>query len=193
MEKFKRSDLYSLEQYAELRESFRSRVINHKRYRRLAIGAHASLYFEDRLTIQYQIQEMLRVERIFDKAGIEQELEAYNPLIPDGKNLKATFMLEYGDPDERREQLALLKRVEDCIWMQISGHDAVVPFADEDLERTNDQATSAVHFLRFEFTPAMINDLSRGRDLSAGIDHEFYSFSVAVSEPVRNCLSADFE
>ncbi|MCK5919867.1 MAG: DUF3501 family protein [Methylococcales bacterium] len=193
MEKFKRSDLYSLEQYAELRESFRSRVINHKRYRRLAIGAHASLYFEDRLTIQYQIQEMLRVERIFDKAGIEQELEAYNPLIPDGKNLKATFMLEYGDPDERREQLALLKRVEDCIWMQISGHDAVVPFADEDLERTNDQATSAVHFLRFEFTPAMINDLSSGRDLSAGIDHEFYSFSVAVSEPVRNCLSADFE
>ena len=193
MEKLKRSDLYSLEQYTELRESFRSRVINHKRYRRLAIGAHASLYFEDRLTIQYQIQEMLRVERIFDKAGIEQELEAYNPLIPDGKNLKATFMLEYGDPDERREQLALLKRVEDCIWMQISGHDAVVPFADEDLERTNDQATSAVHFLRFEFTPAMINDLSSGRDLSAGIDHEFYSFSVAVSEPVRNCLSADFE
>ncbi|MCS5565020.1 MAG: DUF3501 family protein [Methylococcales bacterium] len=193
MEKLKRSDLYSLEQYAEFRESFRSRVINHKRYRRLAIGAHASLYFEDRLTIQYQIQEMLRVERIFDKAGIEQELEAYNPLIPDGKNLKATFMLEYGDPDERREQLALLKRVEDCIWMQISGHDAVVPFADEDLERTNDQATSAVHFLRFEFTPAMINDLSSGRDLSAGIDHEFYSFSVAVSEPVRNCLSADFE
>ena len=193
MEKLSRSDLYSLEQYVELRESFRSRVTNHKRYRRLAIGPHASLYFEDRLTIQYQIQEMLRVERIFEKAGIEQELEAYNPLIPDGRNLKATFMLEYGDPEERREQLALLKWVEDCIWMRIAGHDAVVPFADEDLERTNDEATSAVHFLRFEFTPAMINALRSGGDLSAGIDHDFYSFSVEVSEPVGNCLSADFE
>ena len=151
-----RSDLMSLEQYAEQRNDFRSRVIAHKKHRRVGIGPHLFLYFEDRLTIQYQIQEMLRIEKIFEAEGIEEELETYNPLIPEGSNLKATAMLEYRDVGERKRQLALLKGIEDLVWLQVEGFDRVFAISNEDLERSNAEKTSAVHFMRFELQPDMI-------------------------------------
>ncbi|MEX2354210.1 MAG: DUF3501 family protein, partial [Gammaproteobacteria bacterium] len=175
MDKLKKSDLYTLEKYAEVRKDFREQVLEHKKNRRLAIGPNATLYFEDRMTLQYQVQEMLRIEKIFEAAGIEEELSAYNPLIPDGKNWKATFMLEYGDIAERRKRLAELTGVEGKVWMQVQGFDRIVPIYNEDLERSTADKTSAVHFMRFELTDDMITALKGGASLSAGIDHPKYN------------------
>lgn len=188
-----RSDLMTLETYSVERPEFRSKVIAHKKNRQVGIGAHATLYFEDRLTIQYQVQEMLRIERIFEASAIDEELDAYNPLIPDGANLKATFMLEYGDVAERKEALIRLLGVEDKIWIRVGDHDLVRPIADEDLDRSRDEKTSAVHFVRFEFTDAMVADAKRGAPVSIGIDHAEYTHSVdPLPVPVRDCLVGDF-
>jgi hypothetical protein len=192
MEKLTRGDLYSLEKYAELRPEFRARVIEHKKNRKLTIGPVATLYFEDRLTVQYQIQEMLRVERIFEASGIEEELAAYNPLIPDGGNWKATFMIEEPDVDKRRQLLADLVGIEDSVWVMVDGHERVYAVADEDLERGTEDKTSSVHFLRFELNPAMIKDAKSGAALSFGIDHTSYIHRVQpVTENVRAALLAD--
>jgi hypothetical protein len=194
MQKLGRKDLLSLEKYADERPQFRARIMAHKKNRRLPIGPNATLYFEDRLTIHYQIQEMLRAERIFEAGGIEEELAAYNPLIPDGRNWKATFMIEFEDADERRRRLAELIGIEDKVWMCIAGHRPVAPIADEDLERDTADKTSSVHFLRFELTPEMIGDLKAGTPLSAGIDHPNYRHVVdPVPDHVREALIADLD
>src|SRR3569833_748983 len=193
MNKLSVSDLFSLERYARERPTFRSRVLEHKRARQIAVGPHATWLFEDRLTVQYQVQEMLRAERIFEPEGIEEELSSYNPLIPDGQNLKATLLIEFPDESERRLELAKLNGIEDRAWVQVSNHDRVYAIADEDLERENDEKTSSVHFLRFELTPPMIEALRAGADLAVGIDHEHYRYSVpAVSAAARQSLVADF-
>ena len=187
-----REDLHSLEDYARMRADFRRRVMEHKRDRRIPLGPNATLYFEDRLTIQYQVQEMLRAERIFEPEGIEEELQAYNPLIPDGSNLKATFMLEYPEVEQRRRALARLIGVEDRLWLQVDGFDKVMAIADEDLERDTDEKTSSVHFMRFEFTSGMIDALKAGADLSAGCDHPELEECVSpLPREVRDALVAD--
>jgi hypothetical protein len=192
MNKLTRKDLYSLETYAQERPEFRKRVLAHKKNRYVPIGSNATLYFEDALTVQYQIQEMLRVERIFEVEGIEDELGAYNPLIPDGSNWKATFMVEFPEVGERRVQFARLIGIEDKVWVQVSGHDRVFAIADEDLERENDEKTSSVHFVRFELTPAMVAAVKSGAAVSIGIDHENYPYAVEpVSPNVRDALAAD--
>jgi len=192
MEKLKSEDLYTLEEYARRRPEFRAQVMAHKQNRQVPIGPNATLYFEDRLTIQYQIQEMLRVERIFEPEGIQEELDAYNPLIPDGTNWKATFMLEYPDIEERRRALQRLKGIEDLVWVRVEGHEPVHPIADEDLERENETKTSSVHFLRFELTPAMIRALKGGARLAVGVDHPQYRYTVdPVPERVRDALVSD--
>lgn len=189
-----RADLYTLEAYSTERPAFRSRVIEHKKNRQVAIGANATLYFEDQLTIQYQIQEMLRVERIFEAAGIQEELDAYNPLIPDGRNWKATFMLEFPDVDERRVALERLRGIEDHVWVQVQGQPRVVGIADEDLERSTEDKTSAVHFMRFELDDAMAQALRGGASLAMGIDLPAYRHEVnPVSEGVRCSLLADLD
>ena len=188
-----RADLMGLEQYAEQRNDFRARVIAHKKHRRVAIGAHLFLYFEDRLTIQYQVQEMLRIEKIFEAAGIEEELDTYNPLIPDGNNLKATAMLEYQDVEERKQQLALLKRIEDMVWIQVEGFDAVYAISNEDLERSNEEKTSAVHFMRFELEPDMITALQAGASLFMGSNHEHYQHSTGIGADCHTALLADLD
>jgi len=186
------SDLYSLEEYARIRPEFRARVIDHKKSRRLAIGPHAALYFEDELTMQYQVQEMLRIERIFEQQGIQDELDVYNPLIPDGMNWKATFMMEYNDVEERKQALAKLIGIEAAIWIQVDGFEKVRPIANEDLQRTTEEKTSAVHFLRFELSQAMIDALKGGATLSAGIDHPAYNYTIeALDSPVRDSLIKD--
>jgi len=193
MEKLTRADLLSLEAYAEQRQDFRNRVIEHKKNRKVMLGDHASLHFEDRLTVQYQIQEMLRVERIFEAAGIEEELATYNPLIPDGSNLKATFLMEYEDIEERKRALAALIGVEDQVWMQVAGFDPVWAIADEDMERENAEKTSSVHFLRFEFTPEMVAAIKEGGALSVGIGHPHYNARLdPLPERIRAALAADF-
>jgi hypothetical protein len=189
----KRSDLMSLEQYSQKRSDFRNRVIAHKKNRRVGIGPHLFLYFEDRLTIQYQVQEMLRIEKIFESAGIEEELDAYNPLIPDGHNLKATAMLEYQDVNERKAQLALLRGIEDLVWIQVEGFDPVYAIANEDLERSNAEKTSAVHFMRFELEPDMIAALRSGASLTMGSNHESYRYSTVIEPGIREALLADLD
>ena len=189
----KRSDLMSLEQYSQQRSDFRSKVIAHKKHRRVGIGPHLFLYFEDRLTIQYQVQEMLRIEKIFETAGIEEELAAYNPLIPDGQNLKATAMLEYQEVDERKRQLALLRGIEDLVWIQVDGFDPVYAISNEDLERSNAEKTSAVHFMRFELDPDMIAALRSGAALKMGSNHESYRHSTDIEQPVHEALLADLD
>lgn len=194
MRKLTRDALISLEKYAEIRDEFRAEVMRHKRDRRLALGTNATLYFEDRLTMQYQVQEMLRIERIFEAAGIDDELEAYNPLIPDGSNWKATFMIEFPDPEERDAMLRQLAGVENRVWMQIGDSDKIRPIADEDLERTNDEKTSAVHFLRFELHAEQVAALKEGAELSAGIDHENYQVDVRpVAANIRQSLIRDLD
>ncbi|HUT40454.1 MAG TPA: DUF3501 family protein [Gammaproteobacteria bacterium] len=194
MDKLTRRDLYSLEQYAENRAEIRTRVMEHKKDRKVHIGPNATLYFEDRQTIQYQIQEMLRVERIFEAGGIEDELAAYNPLIPDGSNWKATFMIEEADVDRRRALLASLIGVEDRVWVRVDGHDPVHAIADEDLDRETADKTSSVHFLRFELTAAMVAGLRQGASLSMGIDHSAYRHQIEpVAPAVRNSLLADLD
>jgi hypothetical protein len=193
MEKLKKDDLLSLERYARERDAFRNRVLAHKRHRQLAVGPNTTWSFEDRLTIQYQVQEMLRTERIFEPEGIADELAAYNPLIPDGRNWKVTLLIEFTDPDERRTQLERLIGIEDRCWVQVADFERVFPIADEDLERETDEKTSSVHFLRFELTAAMIGALRAGASLAAGVDHSGYQHAVdTVSEPVRRALVADF-
>jgi hypothetical protein len=191
MSKLTRQDLFSLEKYAEIRDDFRKKVIAHKKHRRLELTPHVALYFEDRLTMQYQIQEMLRIERIFEAAGIQEELDVYNPLIPDGGNWKATFMVEYADEAERRQALARLIGVENRVWLRVDGHEPVFPVANEDLDRSAPDKTASVHFLRFELTPAMIAALKAGAGLSAGIDHPACQASVGVADRVRASLLAD--
>jgi hypothetical protein len=194
MNKLTRDDLYSLEKYAEIRPEFRARVMAHKKNRNVRIGPSATVYFEDRLTIHYQVQEMLRVERIFEAAGIEEELEAYNPLIPDGGNWKATFMIEEADVEKRRELLAGLIGIEDRVWVRVNGHDPVYAIADEDLERDTEEKTSSVHFLRFELTPGMASDIRAGVALGIGIDHENYRYQLEpVTDSVRDALLADLD
>lgn len=188
-----RSELMSLEQYSQQRGEFRSRVIAHKKHRRVGIGPHLFLYFEDRLTVQYQVQEMLRIEKIFESAGIEEELDAYNPLIPDGHNLKATAMLEYQDVDERKRQLALLRGIEDLVWVQVEGFDPVYAISNEDLERSTAEKTSAVHFMRFELEPDMIAALRNGAALKMGSSHESYRHSTDVDTRVCRSLLADLD
>lgn len=194
MQKLTRADLYSLEKYAEVRPEFRGRVMAHKKNRQVPIGPHAMLYFEDRLTIQYQIQEMLRAERIFETKGIEEELATYNPLIPDGRNWKATFMIEYANADERQRALAGMIGIEDRVWVQVNGFERVWAIADEDLERENEQKTSAVHFLRFELTPEMVAAAKADAVIAMGISHEAYAHTVdSVPDSVRAALIADFD
>jgi hypothetical protein len=188
-----RSELLSLEQYALQRDEFRARVIAHKRPRRVGIGPNLYLYFEDRLTMQYQVQEMLRIERIFEPEGIEEELGAYNPLIPTGSNLKATAMLEYPDVAERKRQLALLSGIEDRIWLRVEGHGPVFAIANEDLERSNEEKTSAVHFMRFELEPGMIAALRKGAALTLGSDHPRYRHETEASGATVESLLADFD
>lgn len=192
MKKLTRSDLYTLEKYTEIRPEFRERVLAHKKNRLVAIGPNATLYFEDRLTMQYQIQEMLRIERIFDPEGISDELEAYNPLIPDGSNWKATFMIEFPDVDERRKALACLKGIENRVWVRVAGFDPVRPIADEDLERENDEKTSAVHFLRFDLTPGMVSAVKQGAAIAMGFDHPGYTHQVdPIPAFIRDSLAQD--
>ena len=194
MKKLSRDDLMSLEEYSEVRVAFRSEVMDHKRHRRIDLGRNAALYFEDRLTIRYQVQEMLRIERIFDAAGINDELDAYNPLVPDGSNWKATFMVEFPDEDERRAMLQKLIGVEDRVYVQVDGQERVYAIADEDLERSNEQKTSAVHFLRFELGSADVASLKNGAMLAAGIDHDSYTVEISpVAESTRQSLLADLD
>jgi len=188
------SDLLGLEQYARERASIRARMITHRAARRLVIGPNCSWSFEDRETIAYQVQEMLRAERIFEPAGIAEELATYNPLVPDGLNLKATFLVEFPDADERARRLAELRGVERCCWMQVAGFEHVLAVADEDLERESEEKTSAVHFLRFELSAQMIQALRAGAALSAGVSHRAYHHEVAPVPPgVRAALLADFD
>jgi hypothetical protein len=192
MNKLTRSDLLPLERYAVERPQFRARAIAHKKARALALGPHASLLFEDRLTVQYQVQEMLRIERIFEAAGIQDELDAYNPLIPDGRNLKATMLLEFPDPAERALRLAQLAGVEHRVYAQVAGAPRVFAHADEDLDRSTADKTSAVHFLRFEFPPAAIAALRAGAPLAIGIEDPRLPVQVDVPDATRAALLADF-
>jgi hypothetical protein len=186
------ADLYPLETYARLRPEFRARVIEHKAHRRLALGPHVTLAFEDRLTMHYQVQEMLRAERIFEPEDIRAELDAYNPLIPDGTNWKATLLIEYPDEEQRRAALVRLKGLEDRVWVRVGTGEPVYGIADEDLDRANETKTSAVHFLRFELPPAVIEALKHGAGVAAGVDHPEMSIQLdAVPEPIRESLVAD--
>lgn len=191
MARIERGSLLPLEAYARERIAFRARVIEHKKRRAVHLGEHVTLNFEDELTIRYQIQEMLRIERIFEETGIEDELDAYNPLVPDGSNLKATMMIEYPDVAERQRSLARLKGIEHRVWVQVADGARVVAIADEDLERENAEKTSAVHFLRFELDAAMRKDLRSGAPLRFGVDHPQYQAQVAVSPAVRDALAGD--
>jgi hypothetical protein len=187
-----RNDLMSLEQYSTARKDFRAKVLDHKRNRSVAVGPNATWSFEDQLTMQYQVQEMLRVERIFEADAIQEELDSYNPLIPDGQNWKATFLLEFPDADERRERLSQLKGVEDRCWVQVAGFDRVWAIADEDLERENDDKTSSVHFLRFELSPQMCAQVKAGAAIGVGIDHDNYRHALAsLPQNVRDSLAKD--
>jgi hypothetical protein len=187
----KRDSLMSLETYARERASFRAKVLEHKKNRTVRLGEHLTLQFEDELTVRYQVQEMLRIERIFEDEGIQGELDVYNPLIPDGGNWKATMLIEYPDADERRRMLAKLKGIERRVWVQIDDCERVFAIADEDLERENDEKTSSVHFLRFELSAAMREHLRRGARVAAGVDHPQYRASAELQPEVRAALAAD--
>lgn len=192
MDKLTRADILPLERYAAERASFRARVIAHKKSRSIALGLHATLLFEDRLTVQYQIQEMLRIERIFEAAGIQEEIDAYNPLIPDGRNLKATMLFEFPDAGVRVEQLAKLAGVEHRVYAEVHGQPRVFAVADEDMDRSNAEKTSAVHFLRFEFSAAAVSALREGAGLSLGIDDPRLPECTLVPAPSRAVLLSDF-
>ncbi len=194
MHRLTRADLYSLEAYEEARTDFRARVMAHKRDRKLALGPHMTLYFEDRLTMQYQVQEMLRAERIFKASEVEEELAAYNPLVPDGSNWKATMMIEYEDVAERKRALGELIGVEDRVWVRVDGLAPVFAVADEDLDRETEEKTSAVHFLRFELTPEMVAMVKEGAPVSAGVDHPRYTLVLdPVPYEVRLSLTNDLD
>ena len=187
-----RSDLWSLEEYASRRQAFRAEVIAHKKLRNIALGPHATLYFEDRLTMRYQIQEMLRVERIFEAAEIEEELESYNPLIPDGSNWKATFMIEYGDVEERKVALATMGGIEQTVWVRVGeSGEKIFAITNEDMERTRDEKAAAVHFMRFELDDSHIASLKSGASLFMGIDHDSLAGTYEVAADQRTALIAD--
>ncbi|MFM9912791.1 MAG: DUF3501 family protein [Methylophilaceae bacterium] len=191
MNKLTPADLMSLEQYAKTRPEFRASVIAHKKNRRLALGDHAALYFEDRLTMQYQVQEMLRIERIFEQEGIQEELAVYNDLVPDGSNWKATFMVEYADEAERRVALTKLVGIELAVWLKVGDFPAIRPISNEDLERSSPDKTAAVHFMRFELTPEMIEAVKNGVAIQGGIDHAQYQCSAQVTNNIRETLAQD--
>lgn len=194
MTELTRDDLMSLEQYAAGRASFREKVMAHKRARRIALGPHVTLYFEDRLTIQYQVQEMLRAEKIFEPDGIQEELDAYNPLIPDHSTLKATMMIEFEDEQERRAALARWSGIEDRVWIRAPGGERVYATADEDLERRTEERTSAVHFLSFDLDPGTADGIRNGRPLAMGVDHELYTETVdLVPEALARSLANDLK
>ena len=192
MPRIERNSLLTLEAYAKERPSFRARAVAHKRARTVHVGEHVTLLFEDELTMRYQVQEMLHAEKMFEEAGIQDELDAYNPLIPDGSNLKATMLIEYEDEHARRDALARLKGVEDRVWLRVADLPAVHAIADEDLERENADKTSSVHFLRFELTPPMINAFSRGGPVTIGVDHPAYQADATLPEATRAALAQDF-
>jgi PAS domain-containing protein len=193
MNKLTHADLWKLEDYARERAAFRGRVLAHKQPRTVHLGAHLTLLFEDRLTVQYQVQEMLRIERIFEPDAIADELDAYNPLVPDGHNLKATLLIEYDDVEQRRRELERLRGIEHRIALTVGDLPAVLAIADEDLERSNDSKTSAVHFLRFELTPAMIAAWRAGAAIHLAVEHPHYHATTTLTEPARAALSADFD
>ena len=193
MEKLRPGALWSLARYAEERDAFRARVMAHKASRRVSLGPHATLFFEDRLTMRYQVQEMLRAERIVDADEIQAELDAYNPLIPDGRDWKATLMIGYQDVAERRRALARMTGIEHRVWVGIEGFEPIFGVANEDMERSNDEKTSAVHFLRFPFPPAAITALRAGASLTLGIDHPALRCQVVVDDGVRAALTEDFD
>lgn len=194
MAKLTRSNLMTLEAYAKARNAIRAEVMAHKRNRNVMLGEHLTLIFEDEMTMRYQVQEMLRAEKIFEEAGIQEELDTYNPLIPDGSNWKATMMIEYEDIDERRRMLTQLLGIEDRVWVKVAGHERVFAIADEDLERANEQKTSAVHFLRFELTAEMARALKQDADLSMGVDHPNYQAHLdRVPQAVRTSLLRDLQ
>jgi hypothetical protein len=186
-----RDDLMSLEQYAEKRPEFRQQVLAHKKHRQVLLGPNATLYFEDRLTLLYQIQEMLRIEKIFEADGINEELEAYNPMVPSGRNFKATFMIEYTDPEVRAVQLEKMVGIEDLVWMQVAEFDKVWAIADEDLERSTDTKTSAVHFMRFEMADEMVDALKNGADWKIGVQHPVYTYDLTMEGATRDSLLND--
>ena len=192
MPQIARESLLTLEAYARQRDAYRVDIIAHKKRRTLNLGEHVTLQFEDERTIRYQIQEMLRIERVFEEQGIQGELDAYNPLVPDGSNLKATMLIEYPDADERQLRLRELKGLQRCVWLRVGTGPKVRPIADEDLERENDEKTSAVHFLRFELDEAARRELKQGAALSAGVDHRAYRADTGpLPEEVRACLARD--
>lgn len=194
MLKLERKDLWSLEDYAQKRADYRKQIIEHKRARTLHLGPNLTLLFEDRMTMHYQVQEMLRAERIFEAAGIQDELDAYNPLIPDGRNWKATMLIEFPEVEERREALARLIGIEERVWLQVEGQAPVRPVADEDLERETETKTSSVHFLRFELSDAMVQALKDGAALNAGVDHPGYRYELKPVPPtLRQALLADLD
>ncbi len=194
MQKLTRQDLHSLEDYDAMRDEFRAQVMQHKKSRIVQVGPNITMHFEDRLIMQYQIQEMLRAERIFESDGIQEELDAYNPLIPDGSNWKVTFMIEFPDPEERAVKLQELIGIEDVTWIQVSGYDKVFPICDEDLPRETAEKTSSVHFMRFELTQEMIKVLKDGAALSIGIDHPKYQHSIdGLPGSIRAALIADLD
>jgi hypothetical protein len=193
MKKLTHADLWKLEDYARERSAFRTQVIAHKKARTVHLGPHLTLIFEDRTTVQYQVQEMLRIERIFEPEAIEEELGAYNPLIPDGANLKATMLIEYDDVDERKRELGKLRGIEDMIQVAVGAHAPVRAIADEDLDRSNETKTSAVHFLRFELTPLLVAALRAGEPLTFAVAHPHYGARVAVDARVQKALLADLD
>jgi len=184
-------DLYSLEEYSKIRPEYRANIIEHKKNRRVNIGEHAALYFEDKLTMQYQVQEMLRIEKIFEQSGIQEELDVYNPLIPDGTNFKATFMIEYSDIEERKKALSKLIGVERALYLQVKGFEPVHPIANEDLDRETPDKTSSVHFVRFELNDEMIAAAKSGVAIIAGINHPAYQHEVIISDSVQQSLIGD--
>ena len=194
MEKLTRQDLHSLEDYSAMRDEFRAQVIQHKKNRVLQVGPNVTMHFEDRLVMHYQIQEMLRAEKIFESDGIQEELDAYNPMIPDGSNWKVTFMIEFPDPEERAVRLKELLGIEDTTYVQVSGYEKVHPISDEDLPRETAEKTSSVHFMRFELTSEMVSALKDGAALSAGIDHPKYQHAIeALPVSMRDSLVADLD
>jgi hypothetical protein len=193
MDKLTTNDLLSLEQYHKERPRLRAEVLEHKRHRQAPLGPNVTLYFEDRVTMRYQVQEMLRAERIFESEAIAEELAAYNPLIPDGTNLKATMMIEYPDVAERRAALERLRGVENTVYIEVGTLGRVFAYADEDLTRSDETKTSAVHFLRFELDGAMCAALKSGAALKLGVDHEHYAQELAAPAELRASLAADLD
>lgn len=187
------SDLFSLEAYAKQRANFRSRVLDHKRNRKVRVGEHVTLLFEDLLTVQYQVQEMLRTEKVFESEGIAEELGAYNPLIPDGRNLKCTMLIEYDDVEERKRELLRLRNIEHDVQLVVEGHAPITAIADEDLPRSNDEKTAAVHFMRFELDDATVSDFKRDVGASFRIEHPNYRAEARLTDAQQKALAADFD